>query len=56
MQAYYMQIGEYLRSLPAERFPYTVSLVGAIMSGGGDERFDLGLEVLISGLEHAGSP
>jgi AcrR family transcriptional regulator len=53
MQAYYMQIGEYLRSLPAERFPYTVSLVGAIMSGGGDERFDLGLEVLISGLLHA---
>lgn len=53
IQAYYTQIGEYLRSLPPERFPHLVRLVSSIMSGGGDERFDLGLEVLISGLEHA---
>jgi len=53
MQAYYTQVADYLRALPADRFPHTVALVSSIISGGGEERFDLGLDVLITGLLQA---
>jgi AcrR family transcriptional regulator len=50
MRAYFEQVAAYLRALPTDRFPYTVSLVASLMAGGGDWRFDLGLDVLIAGL------
>ena len=40
----------YLESLPPEQFPNTVALVGELMEGGPDERFEFGLDVLVRGL------
>jgi Tetracyclin repressor-like, C-terminal domain len=37
-------------SLPPARFPNTVALVDGLMSGGPDERFEFGLDVLVRGL------
>ncbi|HEY1919052.1 MAG TPA: TetR/AcrR family transcriptional regulator [Streptosporangiaceae bacterium] len=42
---------DYLRSLPPDRFPYTSKAVDLIMSGGRDERFAFGVDVLLRGLE-----
>jgi AcrR family transcriptional regulator len=41
---------EYLESLPTDRFPNVVSMVGALLTGSGDERFEFGLNILIAGL------
>jgi AcrR family transcriptional regulator len=41
----------YLRSLPADRFPYTTKAVDLIMSGGPEERFAFGVDLLLRGLE-----
>lgn len=43
-------IGGYLSSLPPNRFPNIVELADELMSGGPDERFEFGLDVLIRGL------
>jgi hypothetical protein len=43
-------IRDYFASLPADRFPHTVALADQLMAGGPDERFEFGLNVLISGL------
>ena len=43
---YSKAVGEYLAALPADRFPNIVALAGA----GGGERFEFGLDVLVSGL------
>lgn len=40
----------YLVSLPVSRFPNTVELVDEIMSGGPDERFEFGLDLIVRGL------
>jgi AcrR family transcriptional regulator len=40
----------YLESLPPAQFPNTVALVDELMSGGPDERFEFGLDVLVRGL------
>jgi hypothetical protein len=37
-------------SLPPAQFPNTVALVDELMSGGPDERFEFGLDVLVRGL------
>lgn len=37
-------------SLPPAQFPNTVALVDKLMSGGPDERFEFGLDVLVRGL------
>jgi AcrR family transcriptional regulator len=52
MREYFTQVAGYLRALPVGRFPHLVALVDPILEGGGDERFELGVEVLISGLVH----
>ncbi len=41
----------YVLSLPPDRFPHTVSAVDALFSGGRDERFEFGIDVIIRGLE-----
>ena len=45
-------IGGYFASLPPDRFPNVVALAGngALMSGGPDERFEFGLDLLVRGL------
>ena len=41
---------DYLTSLPPTSFPNTVELVDELMSGGPDERFELGLDVIVRGI------
>ncbi|GHJ50076.1 transcriptional regulator [Catellatospora sp. TT07R-123] len=50
IQQYFGQLGDYFRSLPAARFPFFTAHIDEMMSGGGDERFEFGLELLIGGL------
>lgn len=40
----------YMASLPREQFPNTVELVDELMSGGPEERFEFGLDVIVLGL------
>jgi AcrR family transcriptional regulator len=40
----------YMASLPPSQFPNTVELVDELMSGGPDERFEFGLDVIVRGL------
>jgi AcrR family transcriptional regulator len=43
-------IRDYFASLPADRFPHIVGNVGALMEGGGEERFRFGLDMFIAGI------
>ena len=43
-------IRDYFASLPADRFPHTVALADELVSGGPDERFEFGLDVIVRGL------
>lgn len=36
-------------AIPAERYPYLVANVGVLMTGGSDERFAFGIDMLIAG-------
>jgi AcrR family transcriptional regulator len=42
---------DYVLSLPEDRFPYTRAAVDLLFSGGPDERYDFGIELLLRGLE-----
>ena len=44
------QFREYFASLPPDRFPNTVALAGHMMDPDMDARFELGLEMLVTGL------
>lgn len=48
-------LGEYWASLPPERFPHTIALLDHLFSGGPDERFEFGLDVIVRGLEALGA-
>ena len=41
---------DYWGSLPPDRFPHTLALLDELFSGGPDERFEFGLDVIVSGL------
>jgi AcrR family transcriptional regulator len=42
---------DYFQSLPADRFPLTIALAGAMTAGAsGDERFEFGITVITAGL------
>lgn len=45
------EVRGYLAALPPEMFPHTVALAGPLTEGSPDERFEFGLEVLVTGLE-----
>jgi AcrR family transcriptional regulator len=47
---YFKGVAERLCSLPPERYPYISALVPQLMAGDGDQRFEVGLDVLINGL------
>ena len=42
---------EYTLSLPEDRFPHTRASVDLIFTGGPDERYEFGMELLLRGLE-----
>jgi hypothetical protein len=44
------QLAGYLRTLPADRYPHTVALADELVSGSADERFELGLDLMLTGL------
>ena len=45
-----MGVAERFRALPASGYPFISALVPCLMAGDGDQRFDVGLDVLINGL------
>ena len=47
---YFAQVNAYMAALPADRYPTMAALAPLLTSGGGDERFAFGLDLLISGL------
>ncbi|MEU8032995.1 TetR/AcrR family transcriptional regulator [Streptomyces sp. NPDC049099] len=44
------EMQEYFASLPAAEFPHLRALAGLIVSDSSDERFDIGLEIILRGL------
>jgi AcrR family transcriptional regulator len=42
---------DYFAGLPADQFPNIIAMSGAMVRGDADERFELGLEILMRGLE-----
>jgi AcrR family transcriptional regulator len=48
--------GEYLASLPPDRFPTLTTLAGDLTEGGADERFEFAIELLVRGLEAMAGP
>jgi AcrR family transcriptional regulator len=51
VQRYYEDVHAFYLRLPADRFPVLASVVDDITGPDGDERFEFGLDVLLSGLE-----
>jgi AcrR family transcriptional regulator len=47
----FRMLRDYFGGLPPDRFPNIVALTGALFTGGSDERFELGLDILLRGLE-----
>ncbi|MEV4067335.1 TetR/AcrR family transcriptional regulator C-terminal domain-containing protein [Nonomuraea dietziae] len=47
---HFRQIEEYMRSLPADRFPYLARYADEMVKPSGDERFAFGLDLMIAGL------
>jgi AcrR family transcriptional regulator len=46
-------MGQYMASLPADRFPHLMASADQLMAGDPDERFEFGLDLLLAGLEAA---
>jgi AcrR family transcriptional regulator len=55
MMQYYRQLNEYFKSLPPERFPNMVRLADTLFDVGQD-RFDFGLDILLTGLTAYADP
>jgi AcrR family transcriptional regulator len=49
-------VRDYFASLPADQFPNVVETVDELFSGGPDERFELGLDVILRGLASYAKP
>jgi AcrR family transcriptional regulator len=56
------RVRDYMSSLPADRFPHIAANLDVMFEGGGDERFEFGLDLFVRGLaslvpaEQAGQP
>jgi AcrR family transcriptional regulator len=46
-------ISDYLSALPADRFPHVIAIAAMMQDGNADDRFELGLDLLIRGIEAA---
>jgi hypothetical protein len=44
------QFTEWMRSLPADRFPNTIAMADTLTRGSADDRFEWGMDVLVRGL------
>ncbi len=47
---------KWFSGLPADRFPHLVALAGPLTSGGPDERFEFGVQVIVNGLASLAEP
>ncbi|MDF5752348.1 TetR/AcrR family transcriptional regulator C-terminal domain-containing protein [Spongiactinospora sp. TRM90649] len=56
MHDYFAQIGDYYRTLPKDRFPMMAGHVDDLLEGGGNVRFEFGLDLLLSGLARFAGP
>jgi hypothetical protein len=50
VRAWFDQYGEYLASLPVDRFPNVVRMAPVMVQGSGDERIEFALDIIIDGL------
>lgn len=50
VKEYFVQFGQFLKSLPPEEFPTVTALADEMVSGEGDERLDFKIDVMLSGL------
>ena len=55
-QAFYAGLRRTFEELPAESYPNIAALLPFLTTGGGDERFRFGVEVLLNGLLHTPAP
>jgi Tetracyclin repressor-like, C-terminal domain len=49
-QESYDQLGVYFSALPTERYPHLVRMAPFMVQGGGDERLEFALDMMINGL------
>ncbi|MFC6885011.1 MULTISPECIES: TetR/AcrR family transcriptional regulator C-terminal domain-containing protein [Actinomadura] len=49
-------IRDYYKALPQDRFPHIVAMVDELTAGGGDERFEFGLDILVRGIASHARP
>jgi AcrR family transcriptional regulator len=49
-QKYVGELAEYFRALPPDQYPNIVSMVDDLTAGGGAERFEFGIDVLLRGI------
>ncbi|QKG20969.1 TetR/AcrR family transcriptional regulator C-terminal domain-containing protein [Actinomadura verrucosospora] len=50
-QKYVGEIREYMAALPVDRYPNIVTMIDDLTAGGGAERFEFGLDLLLRGIE-----
>jgi hypothetical protein len=50
------RVRDYFASLPADQFPNVLATLDELFSGGPDERFELGLDVILRGLASYARP
>jgi AcrR family transcriptional regulator len=55
-QAFYEGLQRTFEDLPAQAYPNIAALLPFLTTGGGDERFRFGVEVLLNGLLHTPAP
>jgi hypothetical protein len=46
-----VMLHDYVVSLPVDRFPHTRGAVDLLLGGGGEERFEYGLDIIVRGLD-----
>lgn len=49
-EVFYARVRDYYTALPADRFPLITGMIDELMRDEGDERFEFGLDLLVSGL------
>lgn len=49
-EEFFKMLGDYLKSLPEDRFPHTRRAADALLAGGPDERFAFGVDLMLRGL------
>jgi Tetracyclin repressor-like, C-terminal domain len=50
MAEWYDQLGVYFRALPTDRYPHLVRMAPFMVQGGGDDRLEFALDIMINGL------